>query len=159
MVACLFWGQMFFSFQDACAQLSIIDDTSPSITRDLTKIVDVSKIENPLRDGSYLVIKSPDGQNELDVINIGKILNFGQAQDQTLRLVQNIINYALWFTALITLAYLLFEWYKVVVAGTDEEAYKTAIGKLKNAAIAIAGIALSWFIVSFIFYALNFIIA
>jgi hypothetical protein len=44
-----------------------------------------------------------------------------------------------------------------VVAGTDEEAYKEALKKVKNAAIAITGIALSWFIVSFIFYILSVI--
>lgn len=143
---------------DVHAQLGVIDNSSPSITQDLTKVVDTSNIDNPLRDGTYWGIQSPDGQSALNVINIGKILSFSQAQNQTLRLIQNIINYALSFLALITLVYLIFEWYKVVVASTDEGAYKAAVSRVKNAAIAIAGIACSWFIVSFIFYALNFVI-
>lgn len=143
---------------DVHAQLGVIDNTSPSITQDLSKVVDTSDISNPMRDGAYFGIKSPDGQSEINVINIGKIISFSQAQNQTLRLVQNIINYVLWFTALIILVYMIIEWYQVVVAGSDEEAYKAAVSKVKNAAIAVAGITLSWFIVSFIFYALNFVI-
>lgn len=140
------------------AQLGVIDNTSPSITQDIRHVVDSSQIENPLRDGAYFWITSPDGQNEVSVINIGKIISFTQAQDQTLRLIQNIINYILSFTALVVFVYLIIEWYKVVVSGSDEEAYKEAVTKVKNSAIAIAGIALSRFVVSFIFAALNFVI-
>lgn|GEM_PF-3844149 len=46
----------------------------------------------------------------------------------------------------------------MVAAGTDEAAYQEAFKKLKNAAIAIAGIALSRLIVTFIFAVLNFVI-
>lgn len=149
---------VIFSRQlDVHAQLSIIDNTSPTITQDLWKVVDTTDIQSPLRDGSFFGIKSPNGANSISVINIGKILNFWQAKNQTLQLVHNIINYLLSFVALIVFVYLIYEWYKVVVAGTDEEAYKEALKKVKNAAIAITGIALSWFIVSFIFYILSVI--
>ncbi len=144
---------------DVHAQLSVIDNSSPSITQDISHVTDTSTIGNPLRDGSFFGIKSPDGQHELNVINIWKIITFDQAQSQTISLVRNIINYALSFVALIVLVYMIYEWYKIVVAGNDAEAYKQALTKLKNAAIAIAGIALSWFIVSFIFYVLNFVIS
>jgi hypothetical protein len=46
----------------------------------------------------------------------------------------------------------------IVTAGTNEDQYKEALKKLKNAAIAIAGIAISWFIVTFIFAAINTIL-
>jgi hypothetical protein len=80
---------------DVHAQLGVIDNSSPSITQDITKAVDTRNIQNPLRDGSYLAVKSPDGENEIGVIDIGKILTFGQAQNETLRLIRNIINYVL----------------------------------------------------------------
>lgn len=147
---------VIFSRQlDVHAQLSIIDNTSPTITQDIHQVVDTSDIQSPLRDGSFFGIKSPNGQNSISVINIGKILTFWQAKNQTLNLIYNIINYLLWFTSLVVFVYLIYEWYKVVVAGTDEEAYKEAVKKVKNAAIALVGIALSRFIVSMIFYILN----
>jgi hypothetical protein len=45
----------------------------------------------------------------------------------------------------------------IIAAGIDEKQYEKAVARLKNGAIAIAGIALSWLIVSFIFAALDII--
>ena len=158
--SCLFLGSMIFlTTSDTLAQLSTIDNTSPSITQDITKVIDSSNLDNPIRQGSRLGIESPDGASMINVINVSEILGFEQAQNQTLWLLQNIINVLLSFTALVVLVYLIYEWYMIVTAGTDEGQYKKALAKLKNAAIAIAGIAVSWFIVSFIFAALNTIIA
>ena len=156
----LFLGSMIFlTTSDTLAQLSTIDNTSPSITQDISKVINSSNLDNPIRQGSRLGIESPDGESMINVINVSEILWFEQAQNQTLWLLQNIINVLLSFTALIVLVYLIYEWYMIVTAGTDEGQYKKALAKLKNAAIAIAGIAVSWFIVSFIFAALNTIIA
>ena len=158
--SCLFLGSMIFlTTSDTLAQLSTIDNTSPSITQDITKVIDSSNLDNPIRQWSRLIVESPDGASMINVINVSEILWFEQAQNQTLWLLQNIINVLLSFTALIVLVYLIYEWYMIVTAGTDEGQYKKALAKLKNAAIAIAGIAVSWFIVSFIFAALNTIIA
>ena len=158
--SCLFLGSMIFlTTSDTLAQLSTIDNTSPSITQDITKVIDSSNLDNPIRQWSRLIVESPDGESMINVINVSEILGFEQAQNQTLWLLQNIINVLLSFTALVVLVYLIYEWYMIVTAGTDEWQYKKALAKLKNAAIAIAGIAVSWFIVSFIFAALNTIIA
>lgn len=158
--SCFFLGSMIFlTTSDTLAQLSTIDNTSPSITQDITKVIDSSNLDNPIRQWSRLIVESPDGESMINVINVSEILGFEQAQNQTLWLLQNIINVLLSFTALIVLVYLIYEWYMIVTAGTDEWQYKKALAKLKNAAIAIAGIAVSWFIVSFIFAALNTIIA
>lgn len=146
----------FLSF--SYAQLSTFDNTSAAITQDLSKAIDSKNITNPLRDGTRFAIESPDKSHILNVINGTTIVWFEQAQNQTLQLIHNIINILLSFTALIVLIYLIFEGYMIVTAGTDEAQYKKALGKLKNAAIAIAGIAVSRFIVSFIFAALNTII-
>lgn len=140
------------------AQLSTIDNTSPSITQDINHVISSSHIDNPLRQGSLFGAQSPDWQDELNILNVGDILWFDQAQNNVLMLIRSILNVLLSFVSLIVLIYLLFEWYKMVVAGTNEEQYKEALWKLKNAAIALAGIALSWLIVTFIFTVLWMII-
>ena len=140
------------------AQLSTIDHTSPSITQSIDHVVDTNNISNPLRQGTRFPIESPDGNNILDVMNISEIRWFDQAQNETLHLIRNIINIILSFTAVVVLVLLLIEWYKIVTSGTDTDQYKKAFWKLKNYAIAVAGIAVSWFIVSFIFAALGSII-
>gem|GEM_PF-3193649 len=91
------------------AQLSVIDDSSPSLTHDITHVVDTENITNPLRNGSRFGIESPDGESHIGVIDIGEILTFGQAKNQTLRLIHNIINYILSFVALVVFVYLIYE--------------------------------------------------
>jgi hypothetical protein len=54
---------------------------------------------------------------------------------------------------------LLWGGYKMVMSGGDEEAYKEGLKILKNAAIGIAFISVSWFLVTFIFYVIAIITA
>ncbi len=140
------------------AQLSTIDNTSPSITQSINQVLDTNDITNPLRQWSLFAIKSPDGNYFLNVMNISQIRWFDQAQNETLDLIRNIINIILSFVAVVVLVLLIFEGYKIVTAGTDTDQYKKALWKLKNYAIAIAWIAMSRFIVSFIFAVLASII-
>jgi hypothetical protein len=88
----------------------------------------------------------------------GQITDHTSAQNQTLQLVKNIINYALGFLALIALIYLLYNGFLIMTAGGDDAQYKQGIKSLQYAAIAIAGIGASWLIVSIIFRLLNLII-
>jgi hypothetical protein len=150
---------MLLTTSNTFAQLSTIDNTSPSITQDLSKIIDSKDLNNPLRQGSRLIVESPiDPTNNYINILSDEIQNFTQAETFTLDLIKNIINILLWFISLIVTIYLIYEWYMIVTAGTNQDQYKEALKKLKNAAIAIAGIAVSWFVVNFIFLALNTII-
>lgn len=73
-------------------------------------------------------------------------------------IIKRFINYALSFLALIALAMLLWGGYKMVASWGDEEAYKEWLKILKNAAIGIAFIAVSWFLVTFIFTAIWFVV-
>lgn len=73
-------------------------------------------------------------------------------------IIKRFINYALGFLALIALCMLLWGGYKMVASGGDEGAYKEGIKILKNAAIGIAFIAVSWFLVTFIFTAIGFVV-
>lgn len=89
-------------------------------------------------------------------INVG-----GAGTDQgegILDIFKNFINYALGFLALIAFAMLIWGGYKMVASGGDEEAYKEGIKVLKNAAIGIAFIAVSWFLVTFIFFAIGAVV-
>lgn len=73
-------------------------------------------------------------------------------------IIKRFINYALGFLALIALVMLLWGGYKMVASGWDEGAYKEGLKILKNAAIGIAFIAVSWFLVTFIFYVIGFVV-
>ena len=142
----------------AFAQLSIFDQTSPSLTQQLNQVLDTSDITgNPLRHWARFFINSPDGNWAINVMQVGEILSFGEAENATLQLIKTIINTLLWFVGLVVLVLLIYQGYRVVVAGADTERYKVALSKLKNYAIAISGIALSRFLVQFIFYVLGFI--
>jgi predicted permease len=77
--------------------------------------------------------------------------------DWLIGLVKSGINYALWFVSLIAFAMLIWWGYKMVASWWDEWAYKEGIKILKNAAIGIAFIAISWFLVTFIFAAIGFV--
>lgn len=78
--------------------------------------------------------------------------------DGIIGIIKNFINYALSFLALIALGMLLWGGYKMVASGGNEEAYQEGIKILKNAAIGIAFIAVSWFLVTFIFSAIGFVV-
>lgn len=73
-------------------------------------------------------------------------------------ILKRFINYALSFLALIALCMLLWGGYKMVASGGDEKAYEEGLKILKNAAIGIAFIAVSWFLVTFIFTAIGFVV-
>ena len=94
--------------------------------------------------------------SKTDGINI-----WGSGTDQwegILDIFKRFINYALGFLAFIAFAMLIWGGYKMVASGGDEEAYKEGIKILKNAAIGIAFISISWFLVTFIFFAIGAIV-
>lgn len=155
LIALWLFGWLLFQ---TSAQLSTIDSTSPSITQSVDQALNTSDITNPLRQGSLFGIKSPDGTHMINVINISQIWWFDEAQNETLIIIRNIINILLSFVWLIVLVLFIIEGYKIVTSGNDTDQYKKALWKVKNYAIAIAGIAISRFIVSFIFAALGSVI-
>ena len=62
------------------------------------------------------------------------------------------VNWLLWLLAFIALLFLLYGGFKVLTAGTDEAALGEAWKIVKNAGLGILMIAISWIIVTFIFY-------
>ena len=115
---------------------------------------------NPIRDGIYNVIQDQQDPNNTinNIIGNGNAINdHSTAQNQTFQIINNFINYALGLLALIALLYLLYHGFLMVTATGDEEQYNKWLQWIKYAGIALAGIGVSWFIVSLIFYLIGLI--
>lgn len=102
--------------------------------------------------GSGLPFNDPDKSSGINVGGAGT-----DTGDTIIDIIKRFINYALGFLALIALVMLLWWGYKMVTSGGQEDAYKEGLKILKNAAIGIAFIAVSWFLVTFIFYVIGFV--
>lgn len=89
-----------------------------------------------------------------DGIIVGEVDNVDAARETIAQLIQTIINYALALVGLVALVYLLYHGFLVLTAGDNEERAGAGWKGIKYATIAILGIALSWTIISFVFYAI-----
>ena len=120
------------------------------------QVLDTSKIQDPIRDGAFSAIDSDAASKWSGELNgiVGvnnKINDHTTAKARTLQVVKNLINYALGLLSLVALVYLIYNGFLMVTAAGDDAQYKKGLKSIKYAAIAIAGIGLSWLIVSFIF--------
>jgi hypothetical protein len=77
---------------------------------------------------------------------------------QTMNIIKSIINYALGMVWLVALVYLIYHGFLILTAAGDETQYKKGLKWIKFAAIAMAGIGMSWLIVSAIFWLIALII-
>ena len=69
-----------------------------------------------------------------------------------MNLVKGFINWVLWLLSLIALWMALFGWFKMVTAAGDDGKYKEWFKVLKQAAIWLIIVGLSWIIISSIFF-------
>ena len=69
-----------------------------------------------------------------------------------LNVVKNFINFVLWLLGLITLIMLLWWGFNMVTSAGDDKKFWDGMKILKNAGIGLAFIALSWMMVSMIFW-------
>ena len=69
--------------------------------------------------------------------------------------IKNAINRCMWILATIALAICLYGWFMMVVSAGDDGKYQSGLKVLKNAAIGLAIIGLSWMIVSVVFRAIG----
>lgn len=130
------------------------------INQDIEKNVQTDDIEaDPLRVGTYTPVKengtfigAGDNKAEED-----KRTTYDENFLNTLTHIKRILNYILWFLGLIALVYFLY-FGVVILTSTEEETHKEALKSIKNAAIAIGGIWLSWFIVTFLYYVIYLVI-
>ena len=75
--------------------------------------------------------------------------------DALIKTIRTAINWVLWLLSLIALALCLYGGFLMMTSGGDEKKYSKWVGILKWAGIGLAIIALSWLIVSLIFYVIN----
>lgn len=75
--------------------------------------------------------------------------------DTLLNVIKKAVNWVLWILSLIALILCLWWWFQMLTAAWDDNKVKTWTKILKNAAIWLAVIWLSWLLVSFIFRIIN----
>lgn len=116
--------------------------------------VNANDIWNPIRDGAYTAIKSPDQNEEIGGIQWGgeKIEDHNTAKDKTFAIIKNFINYALGLLSLIALIYMIYHGVIILTAAGDDTKYKQGLKWIKFAAIALIWIGFSRIIVSSIFW-------
>ena len=79
----------------------------------------------------------------------------GTTGDKLIRVVRTAINWVLWMLSLVALVIALYAGFLMMTSGGDEKKYSKWVGLLKWAGIGLAIIALSWLIVSLIFWIIN----
>ena len=72
-------------------------------------------------------------------------------------LIQIVINWLLWVLALIALVYMLYCWFLVFSSGSDDKNASKGKKWISTATIALAGIGLSWLIISAMIRFINLI--
>ena len=75
--------------------------------------------------------------------------------DSLIKVIKTAINWVLGILALIALCLCLWGGFQMMTSGGDEKKYGDGINLLKWAAIGLAVIALSWLIVSLVFYVIQ----
>ena len=76
-------------------------------------------------------------------------------KDSLIHTIQKAINWVLGILSLIALALCLWGGFQMMTSGGDSKKYESGINLLKWAGIGLAVIALSWLVVSLIFYVIN----
>ena len=88
-----------------------------------------------------------------------QIDNYNIAMTKILTVIQNVVNYTLWLLWVIAVIYILIHGFMILTAAWDDSKTKKWLKGIKNAFIAIAGIWLSWIIISFILRLINMLVA
>ena len=91
------------------------------------------------------------GQRIMSAFGINYFQDEGESQTATYY-IKEVINWALVIAWLIALIVILVGFYKMFFSSDNEEGFKSARKMVINAAIALAVIALAWFITSWLFF-------
>ncbi|MFZ2150869.1 MAG: pilin [Candidatus Absconditicoccaceae bacterium] len=153
-------------FADVSSQGLQLGQDDIILNTDIDNALDVydnnNPITDPLRQGAYKIIDA-DSTNTISnqelggIVNPGLIQDHGTAMNSTMAIIKNIINYALGLVSVIALVYLIYHGFLMVTAAGDDTQYKKGMKGLKFAAIALVGIGLSWLVISFIFWIINYV--
>lgn len=91
-----------------------------------------------------------DLQYSPDVYGVGTF-----QKDNLIKTIQTAINWVLGILSLIALALCLWGGFQMMTSGGDQKKYESGLNLLKWAAIGLGVIAVSWLVVSLIFYVIN----
>ena len=151
----------FLPSSNIFAQFEIPGDNT-IYNQDPSQALNAEWIDDPLRQGAFKVINAQDNNPENKLWGITsadtEITTHPQSESAVLKIISNIINYALGLVSLVALIYLIYHGILVLTAAWDETQYKRWLKWVKYAAIALAWLWLSRILISFIFYVINGII-
>lgn len=110
-------------------------------------------IGDPIREWAYNVIHSSTGEYRVEWIvkENDPIKTHWEALWDTLQIIKNTVNWALWMLSLVALIYIIIQWFIILTAAGDDNRQKKWISGIKRAWLAIVWIGVSRFIVTFIF--------
>lgn len=112
---------------------------------------------NAIREWSYSAIKGETSEEQIGSLidSKEKIENQADAHQRTLSLIKRIVNFALSFISLIALVLLIIAGVKMTTANGDDKAFGAGKETLTTIVKAIWGIAISWLLISAIFWFLE----
>lgn len=126
-------------------------------TTDQKKIINDIWKENALREWAYSAIHA-DNQKIKNLIDSNdQIKTQKDAEKKTFKLVWRLINYALGLISLISLIILIVAGVQMATAAGDDKKFWAGKASLLKIAKAIWGIAISWLIISMIFWIIDVI--
>lgn len=143
-------GAVIVGVVASCGQSAQAYQFYDKFTQDDQKVVKTSDIVDPLRDGAY----NP-GQNIDGLYNQGKILNFQQAQNDSLAFVRRLVNWGLGLIGFVALVYLIYNGVQMLTAAGDEAQFKSGAKALRAATIALLGMGFAALIVNTVFYLIS----
>ena len=114
------------------------------------------------RKGAQDAIRSSDGNDKHRIDNLinsdAEITTQDDAQTRLLQVIWRLVNYALGLVSLISFVLLLVAGFTMVTNAGDDKAQEEGKKTLLKIARAIGGIAVSWLIISFIFWLIEQIV-
>ena len=136
---------------------NLINKLDEILTTDQKKIINDIWKENALREWAYSAIHA-DNQKIKNLINSNdQIKTQKDAEKKTFKLVWRLINYALGLISLISLIILIVAGVQMATAAGDDKKFWAGKASLLKIAKAIWGIAISWLIISMIFWVIDVI--
>lgn len=136
---------------------NLINKLDEILTTDQKKIINDIWKENALREWAYSAIHA-DNQKIKNLIDSNdQIKTQKDAEKKTFKLIKRLINYALWLVSLIALIILLIAGFQMATAAGDDKKFWAGKASLLKIAKAIWGIAISWLIISMIFWIIDVI--
>ena len=150
----IFWFLISFSFWEWYND-GIAWGGKGIITKEESKVLITTGLKNIdtesyIRNGTDALLRDDNRQIE-GVVNSttegsDKINDHKRARELTIKKVSDIINYSLGLLGVVSLIYLLYHGFLIMITGDMEKGMKG----IKNAAIALFGIWMSWLIISLI---------